>query len=139
MAGSRVDNWLVSVTVGGRNLGTFDGSTGGKLVGQSTKWRDGGMGPQSSHGGPPEREDMTCTRRYDFDRDHPIIGFLESMVGKADQASISRQPLDPEGIPYGRPRTYSGTLNGVDSPETDSNDAAIGVLTLEFELNQAAA
>jgi hypothetical protein len=138
MAGGRKDQWLVTVNIGGRDFGTFDGSTGGKLLATSAKWREGGMGPSTSHGGPPDREDMTCTRRYDFDRDHPNMGFFESQVGRRDNASIKRQPLDTDGNPYGQPRTYTGTLTGVDSPEIDSNGAEIDVLTLEFELNEVA-
>ena len=139
MAGSRTDQWLVTVVQDGRDLGTFDGSTGGKLTGTSAKWRDGGMGPSVSHGGPPEREDMTCTRRYDYDRDHPQMGFLDSQVGRPGKGSIRRQPLDTDGNPHGKVRVFTGTLIGVDSPEIDSNGNEIGVLTLEYELDQNAA
>lgn len=128
----RVDQWLITVKVGGRSLGTFDKMTGGNVTVESSKRRPGGMGPMKSYGGVPTTEDVVVTRAYEAEQ-HNLAHWLASVSGNAP-AEVVKQPLDRNKAPFGRPIIYRGTLGDVTFPEPDSESSDVGELALTVEV-----
>lgn len=108
----------VSVDVIG-NIGTFDQLSGADAQATPTKYRPGGMGPEITYPALASYSDLTVTRVYDEGRDHQLIGVLRELVG-ASTASVSEQPLDQNGNPYGTPRVFTGRLAQVNDGNVDS-------------------
>ena len=131
-APTREDTWLVTVTVGDRALGVFDGFSGGEIDSEEALYSPGGMAAEIS----PRRP------AHDRQRDRqpllrPGARLAADQVARrrrsaSARCSIGYTPLDPSGARGGDPLTYSGTLKTVTPPEHDStgNDAA--QIELEF-------
>lgn len=127
---SREDQYNVTVSIDELTLGTFDKLTGGMIDSSETKYKPGGMAPEISLGGSKTVENVTVTRLYKFDRDHPLIGTLVSKVGKGN-TTITKQPLDVDGNVFGAPMIYRGVLKSVTPPDHDSMGSDPGLLALE--------
>lgn len=135
---SRQDQYDVTVVVsyGGttRDMGTFDGFSGGEITADDTKFYPGGMQNQISLGGRRSVENFTLTRLYNLTRDHPLQGWLAAGVGRATVvATKASLTVDRGAVPD--PLIYQGTLIRHAPPEHDSNssDAA----TYELEVSSA--
>lgn len=129
----RQDQWLNTVTLHRANgtvvpLGVWDTLGGGNADASETKYRPGGMSSEVSLGGPVSIGNITLGRLLDKNRgDWDLIRELMSaQVGKA-RCDVSRQPLDDDGNPYGKPLNYSGKLQSVNPGDTDSNATAAQV------------
>lgn len=107
---------LITVTVDGKPLGTFDKRSGGDVDSDISK-RDTADGPQVYHA-KKTVNDLTVTRGYDRERDHELLRGLEQRAGRASM-SVSEQPLDADGNPWGKPKTWDGMLKSVNSGEVD--------------------
>ena len=129
--GQRSDLWLITVTVDGRNLGVFDKKSGGAGQAQETKYRPGGSPTQVSLGGPTDLENITISRIYVRERDHGLAKSLIGRLGKA-VATVSQQPLDEDYIPWGAPITWTGRLNKITTPDSDSNTNGASLFELEL-------
>src|SRR5687767_3479554 len=112
-------NSLITVAVDGAPLGVFDSRTGGVSSAEVTKYRPGGMAKQKTRSGLPDVDDMTVAREFELDRDNDLARHLRTRTGKAPM-SINSQPLDNDGAPYGKPTTWTGVLNSVDTGEENS-------------------
>lgn len=123
--------FLVTVTVDGRPLGTFDTCSGGEPSADVAKHRPGGMVGENSHAALPTYSDVTVGRELDRERDVELYRSLISRVGRA-LASVSKQPLDDNGAPWGKPFTYTGRLSGMSDPESDSNDGSVSMWQMTF-------
>lgn len=125
-----------SVTYGGttHDLGTFDTFSGGEADSEETKYNPGGLAEQLSLGGRRTVGNVTVGRIYDLARDHPLMGWLLAVAGRAD-LTVVKTPLNPDGVAVPSPLVYRGKLKAVSPPEHDSNsnDAA----TWEMELSSA--
>jgi hypothetical protein len=123
---SRQDQYNVTVTVGGTDLGTFDKMSGGAMDSEESKYHPGGMAPQISLGGRTMVDNITVSRLYKLDRDRQLIPALLAGVGKAE-VTCNKQSLDINGHSFGSPITYTGILKRVGFPDVDSesNDAAL--------------
>lgn len=111
------------------NLGTWENRTGGTGGSDSTKHREGGMGPLKSFGGPQTIDNAVVARRYDLTRDHSKIKALMAARGKA-LMTIIEQPLDEYGVAFGDPISYKGRLIEVDQGEINANSSDIRMITL---------
>jgi hypothetical protein len=127
---SREDQYAVSVRVGPYVLGIFDSFDGGEVDSEETKHRPGGMQRQKSLGGPVSVGNVTVSRNYELERDHNMVPLLEPLVGKADMV-VTKQPLDVNGIAYGKPLTYSGKFKQLNPPNHDSNSSDAAMIELE--------
>ena len=116
---SRKDQSSLTIIVDGRPLGVFDKRSGGGVDSEETKYREGAMGPQLSLGGPVTVENVTATRLFKLQRDSELLHWLLARVGQA-RATVSEQPLDAEGFPFGRPFVWTGGLKTVTKGEHDS-------------------
>lgn len=131
MAGIRQDQHIIGVTIDGRDLGIFDKLTGGDRDSNETKYRPGGGAPQVSLGGSTMTSNIVCTRLYDLDRDHPLVPWLLSRIGKG-VAVVSKQPTDGDYAAHGKPLVYRGILKHINFPDADSEANAAAVFDLEI-------
>lgn len=130
----RQDQWQNTATIDGRPVGVWDTLAGGDVEAEETKYRPGGMASQISLGGTMTVNNVTLARlvtREDWPLMHQL---LSSRVGKG-VVTVSRQPLDTDGNPFGRPIVYTGKLIHVVPGDTDSNssDAAVWEITIATE------
>lgn len=121
--------FLITVIVDGRPLGVFDSMSGGEVTADVGKHRPGGMVGENSHGALPTYGDVTVSRELDRQRDVEVFRSLLPRVGRA-AVTISKQPLDDDGAPWGRPFTYVGRMNGMTDPDADSNDSTTSLWSL---------
>jgi len=129
---SRQDQYNVTVQIDGLgDLGTFDKFTGGEVDSDEQKYRPGGMANPISLGGAVTMGNVTVSRLYVLERDHAIMHQLLSLVGVA-AITASKQPLDTNKVPYGRPLVYRGKIKQVTPPDHDSTSSDPGVYDIEF-------
>lgn len=122
----RQDQWSDTVTIDGVPSGIWDEVDGGEVDSGETKYRPGGMQPQVSLGGSTTVGNLTLTRLLDQPRDWDFMRrLMQSRTGKAP-AVVSRQPLDRDGNPFGRPLIYRGVLKTVTPPKSNSNSEEAG-------------
>lgn len=127
----RQDQHLITVTVDGHNLGVFDKAPGLEADSAETKYKPGGMGPEIVLGGSQTVSNITVSRLYDIQRDHELAKSLLPRRGKAPM-SVSWQPLDPDGNPFGKPLVSQGRLKKVKFPDMDSEGTGAAMLELEM-------
>ena len=111
---------LITVTVDGKNLGTFDSRVGGITDAEIAKYRAGGGARQRARLGRGDHGDVTVARELHRERDHELARTLRASVGKAT-ISIVEQLLDEDEVPWGKPVTFNGRLKSVDAGDADSN------------------
>lgn len=138
---SRQDQTYVSVTIdwpGLGNLGVWENRTGGKGDSDSTKHREGGMGPQLAYGGPQTIDNASVERRFDPLRDGSILKALYAARGRA-RMTIVEVLLDEHAQPWAvGPNSWSGKLKSVDSGEANANSNDIRMISLEQDTDQFA-
>lgn len=129
---SRTDQYAVTLSVNGVDLGIWDKFQGGEVDSEETKYKPGNMQPELSLGGTKTVTNITLQVLYDGDRFTPAIcGFLDAMVGRG-WCVVGRQLLDLDGAPKGVPRVYQGRLRRWALPEVDSEGNAAGLIELEI-------
>ena len=89
------------------------------------------MAPPVSLGGAVTMGNVTVSRLYVLDRDHPVIHQLLAGVG-IDGVQVTKQPLDVNKVPYGRPLIYTGKIKTVTPPEHDSTSSDPALIDIEF-------
>lgn len=119
----RKDMFRVSLTVDGVDWGVWASKTGGKIDSEAISYKDGGMTPGESLGGPRNVEVITLERRYKHQRDHDRIQKLFNATGKG-KCVVKQQPLDENGAAYGRPIVWTGTLKSTSTPDVDANSTS---------------
>ncbi len=137
---SREDQYDVSVTLidpanGTRHkLDRFDKMAGGAVESETTSYREGGMSTKRSLGGTSSTSNVTAQRLYKHSRDHVLMPMLWSAAGKWGM-EVVKQPLDINGVIFGSPITYKGTLINVSAPDVDSESTDAALLELEMEVD----
>lgn len=136
---STASHFYVTATVDGERLGAFDTFTGGNVSAEVSKRRAGGARTRrATLGGPRDVDDVTIAREFVHTRDHALAASLEQKVGATSSATITRQPLDANGSPFGRVKTYTGVLSNVAYPDADSDSADTAMLELTFVVEDVA-
>jgi hypothetical protein len=135
---SREDEYQVTATLDGNPLGVFDKLSGGALDSTDTKYKPGGMAPQISLGGSQEATNVVLQRLYVLSRDRPLVAGLLRRAGKGSVV-ITKQSLDENGVAFGDPITYTGTLKQVTLPDHDSESNNAALMQLEISTNAAIA
>jgi hypothetical protein len=130
----RKDMFDVTVKVDDVKLKTFDVLTGGESDTDELTYKPGAMSAPISLGGSTTIGQVIVSRLFDLQRDNSQLHWLLSRVGKG-QVTITKQPLDVNGSPFGKALVYTGVLKRVTPPEVDSTstDAA----TIELEITPA--
>ena len=131
---SQSNQWLITVVVDGTPLGIFDKMSGGDSAATTVKYRPGGMVPEIELGGAKTINDVTVSRLYDLARDHVQAKAIEAKNGKA-RVTVSQQPLDPFGAPWGAPIIRGGVLKSVKVPEADSMSQNASLLELTVSVD----
>lgn len=117
---STAQQWQITATFDGTPLGEFETRTGGDVSAEVAKRRPGGMRAEKTYSALPTAADVTIARVYERERDHDQVRLCNSRVG-AGVLTISEQPLDDNGVPWGRPTTWVGKLNHVAPSDIDAN------------------
>lgn len=132
---ARQDQYNVTVSINGVQLGTFDKMSGGDIDSEEVKYKPGAMAPELSLGGSVTVSNITVERLFELGRDTSIIPQLKSWVGKGE-VTVVKQPLDINGAPYGTPMVYQGKLKTFTPPPVDSN-ATSSAATLTLVISSA--
>lgn len=111
---------LITVVVDGVPLGTWDTRSGGESTADVTKRRPGGTSQEKVTRGRGTTGDITVGREYELERDIERIRQLRPRVGRA-QMVVVEQPLDTDDVPFGKPTTWTGVLNSVNTGDVDSD------------------
>lgn len=111
--------YLITATVDGESLGVFDSRSGGESSAEITKHRPGGMGPEKTYAALRGTGDVTIGRVHERERDIDRFRQLRTRAGRA-RMSVTEQPLDEEGIPWGTPTVWTGLLQSVNTGDADS-------------------
>lgn len=127
--------FLPSITMDGAlgYLGHYDKLTGGDATANVQKHRPGGMGPEVAYLALPVYSVLTVSRVYEEARDHALIGTLRTLAGST-YGTITMQPLDAQGNPWGNPTVYRGRLTAVKSGNADSTSSTPRMYDLDFEI-----
>jgi hypothetical protein len=137
---SREDQAHVTVHIdypGLGDMGTWEDRTGGTGDADSTKHREGGMGPERSYGGPQTLENVSVKRRYDPVRDAPLLKLLMAARGRA-KMTVTEQLADEYGVAFGDTVVYTGKLKAVDQGNVSGNSNNIRMITLEQDTESVA-
>lgn len=127
----RQDQHLTTVIVGGQKIGVFDKVSGPEVDSTETKYKPGGMGDEIVLGGSKTVSNVTVSRLFDIQRDNELAKDLARQAGRAAM-SVSRQPLDVDGNPFGKPLVTTGKLKRVKYPDLDSEGTGAAMLELEM-------
>lgn len=133
---SREDQFVIHLSIGGRDCGTWDRLSGGDTDSDDTKYRPGGTPDQISLGGPKTVSNVTLSRLFQRGRDTSLLPFLQAQVGRG-ACVVSKQPVDDDYNAFGQPLVYTGKLKQCSPPDSnsESNDAAM----LALEISSATA
>lgn len=126
---STQDSSLVTAVVDGQPLGVFDSRSGGEVDSEVSKRYVGGQRVQQIYKGLRAAGDVTITRGYERERDHELARTLEQRAGLAPM-SVSEQPLDDEGNPWGKPKTWTGKLKSVNTGDYDAQSGEPRIIEL---------
>jgi len=135
---SRKDNYRVYAVVIGadgqpKDIGLFETWSGGDGDSDDTPYREGD-GNETNLGGKPSRDPITIGRLVKPERDVPIYPWLDSRRGKAE-AIFTKQYVDDEENPIGKPISRRGKLKKVTDPEADKNSSDPSTFSLEMGAN----
>ena len=116
----RADQHAIHLSVAGVTVDNivWDKFDGGDLTVDAAQYLPGGMAPQINLGGTPKRSDITLNRAWSY----PLVSAFKALDGVTGRAAatVTVQTLSSSGSPTGVPVTYTGVLNGVTRPSTDS-------------------
>lgn len=111
-------------------LGEFRTFTGGELTSADVKSVRGAGAVEKARGGRQTVGNVTIAREFDTSLDDLV--WLGSQRGRAPM-NVIRQPLDPEGAPYGKAQVFSGILMAVRPGEGDNmSDSDLDEYELEM-------
>lgn len=130
--------YLITLSVDGLgSCGVYDNFSGGEAKANPPKHRPGGMGGEISYLALPVFGDVTIGRVYDEGRDQALIAALRQLVGST-YCTVTEQPLDQNGAPWGTPRTFRGRLANINEGKADSTSNAIRMYTIDVVVEDVA-
>jgi hypothetical protein len=135
-AGTRQDTWALRLKVGTNDLGIWDKKSGGELDSDSTIYYPGGMRDQQDLGGRKTAGNITLSRLYDRDHDHPNLPILLDGVGRA-KCTVSATPMDEDGNESTKRIVWNGRLKRVTPPDIDSESSAAAMIEVEIQIKGA--
>lgn len=125
---------LITVSVNGQTIGTFDTAEGGAALSPSAQHRSGGNAIQTSYRTLPKFSEMVVSRVLNLATDWELLRTLITQAGVVT-GQVTKQPIDQNRAAYGNSRTATGMFLGVDEPKTDSDSEALQMLTLHFSVD----
>lgn len=134
----RKDQSSVSLTVDGQAMPfVHNRREGGSVTSEDNKSFPGGMRPQKAHGAPATVDNVTLGGEFEPNRDHEMLRWLKSRVGKG-KCVVTEQQLDVDGNTLGRPDTWTGVLLSVSTGEYDASSGEPRELEIEVSTDGAA-
>lgn len=115
---STQSDYQVTVSVDGKPLGVWDTRSGGDTDSDIGS-RNTGEG-RKLYNGRAAHADLTVSRDYERERDHELARTLRLRAGRAPM-TVSEQPLDEDGNPWGKPTVSTGKLKSVNTGEYDAD------------------
>lgn len=114
------NHWAVTLTVDGAPVpGVFDSFEGGRVAGEASTYRAGGMAEAETSVSPPVVEEIVISRGYRAERDATVERWLSNRIGAS--CVVGKQALNPDKTPVpGGLTVYRGKITGVDTPTHDS-------------------
>jgi hypothetical protein len=131
LAGTRQDQFTITLEVNGKSWGFWDKKTGGEIDSDEVKYYPGGTDQSVSLGGRLTPGNVTLQRLFDRFDDSPRIPELFQAVGKKE-AVVTQRPMDRDGNPQGRRIVWTGTLKRVLIPDVDSEATSAALLEVEI-------
>jgi len=129
----RQDLFIVTVSVDGRDLGTWDKKQGGESDSEETTYKAGG-GRQIALGGSKTVGNVTASVLFDEKIAEGVYHWLEERVGIVD-CVVQQQPTDAKGKAFGRPIVKTGKLKKVTPPDADSESSSAALIEIEISCN----
>lgn len=133
LTGSRVDTWLIHLTVETTFMGVWDTFSGGEVDSEEAKYRPGGFDQEISLGGRRTFGNVTLSRYWD-DWVNAYVAWLQRQCGKG-RVYINRIPYTANWVQLGRPIGYSGTLKRCSTPDVDSMGTDAALIELEATID----
>jgi hypothetical protein len=127
-------NYLITVVVNGQSLGVFDSYSGGDATAGTVQHRPGGMGPQQSYASLAKYSGLTISRVLEPSRDWELVRSLTQIAGTCD-ASMTEQPLDADGNPWGNPKVFTGAFRSVKPGKVDSTSDSIRMFEIDMDVD----
>lgn len=131
---SRQDTWVLRVYLDNVYMGIWDKKTGGEFDSDEAKYYPGNMAPAISLGGKRTTGNITLQRFYGRQRDHDNIQKWFNAVGRGI-VTVSQKPKDFDGIEYGKPIIYNGTLKRCSPPDVDSEGTGVALFEIEVTVD----
>jgi hypothetical protein len=131
---SSQNQFLVTLNVDGiGNCGVWDDKTGGENIAAATRHRPGGMGPEQVFPALPTLSAIVLSRVYDTTKgDVALCGQLSQLAGRV-YATVTEQPLDPQGNAFGVPRTFRGLLSSAKPGPISSDSNALRMWEVDID------
>lgn len=118
--------------------GYFATKTGGETTADVTDVYDGGAQHPEKLAHPAVHANIVIGRPYRTARDQPIVASLRKKVGSF-RPTVTVQPTDADGTPYGRPTVYaSALLTRITDPDVDAASGDPARMELEFAIESVA-
>jgi hypothetical protein len=139
--GLREDLYNVTIILAGTDgqkvKFVFDKMSGGKITTKVTKYRAAnGTEDEQVLGGAKVVDDITVLGLMTYDM-YLWLPWMIAQAGKAD-AYVNKQPVDRDGNAFGKALNYSGKLQDVEPPATDSHSDNAALLGLTFSVTTSA-
>ncbi len=134
IVGGTEQSELVTATVNGVTIGTFNSADGGDAYATATQNRSGGQANMTSYRTRPKYTELNVSRVVNLAVDWEVIRGLIPLAGLVP-GSVTIQPLDTDLNAYGNPRTATGMFLGVGGVRIDSNSEALQNFTLRFSVD----
>jgi hypothetical protein len=128
----RSDTWLITLSIDGGPAITMDTFKGGDKDSSVTQYRPGGMAAQKVVGGQTSVSNINMEKSLEMETDWAVVqNLMRARVGSS-RCVVGRQPLDPNGVPFGSPLVYTGTLKQCGAGDTDSDKSEVDKWTVEI-------
>jgi hypothetical protein len=124
----RQHQWLNTVVVDGRRWGTFDTFSGGNPARENSKRRHAGQAHRTVYPGVADYDDVTVGVPLDLSVSYDLVRAAITDPNPK-RMSVTRQPLNEQLRPDGKPLVYTGWLQTANIGDTDSD--ADDMTTLE--------
>ncbi|HTW17082.1 MAG TPA: hypothetical protein VMF51_18270 [Nocardioides sp.] len=134
---STQSQYLITAVIDGTPTEAWDTLSGGETTAEITKRRPGGTTKEKSYASRPTTGAVTIGRGYERERDIALGRRLRARVGRA-RVVITEQPLDDDGLPWGKPTIYIGRLASINTGDVDSNSDEPRECELVAEIEEVA-
>ena len=132
--GGTEQSQLVTVSINGTTVGTFDTFDGGDALAPSAQHRSGGQANMTSYKTLAKYSEASVSRVLNLAVDWETVRGLVPLAGQVPMTA-TLQPLDSDLVAYGNSRTATGLFLGVSGVKVDSNSEALQSFMLHMSVD----